>query len=208
MYVVAVVVVQFYGDYMGLDCLEEDGQQQQHITGIDSCFVDCNNDATAYDSSSVMDTAQCCYHQMPFLHMLQEKTALFVELESHPETRHQQQPQPQTNSFQLLLRLQEEQLLLNRQPPHPLPHAKISSLEIDSCVTADVAGVEKVKVEGEEKKKRKRCRSSSTAKKAEEAESQRMSHIAVERNRRRVMNDHLAALRSLMPPSYIQRVSL
>nr|BAV59626.1 bHLH transcription factor [Potamogeton wrightii] len=32
-----------------------------------------------------------------------------------------------------------------------------------------------------------------------------MSHIAVERNRRRLMNEHLAALRSLMPPSYIQR---
>lgn len=40
----------------------------------------------------------------------------------------------------------------------------------------------------------------------EEMESQRMTHIAVERNRRRQMNDYLALLRSLMPPSYSQRV--
>ncbi|KAL8472182.1 hypothetical protein ACS0TY_029409 [Phlomoides rotata] len=39
----------------------------------------------------------------------------------------------------------------------------------------------------------------------EEMENQRMTHIAVERNRRRQMNDYLAVLRSLMPPSYSQR---
>ncbi|GFP90856.1 transcription factor bhlh96 [Phtheirospermum japonicum] len=39
----------------------------------------------------------------------------------------------------------------------------------------------------------------------EEMENQRMTHIAVERNRRRQMNDYLAVLRSLMPPSYAQR---
>ncbi|VAI33279.1 unnamed protein product [Triticum turgidum subsp. durum] len=32
-----------------------------------------------------------------------------------------------------------------------------------------------------------------------------MTHIAVERNRRKQMNEYLAALRSLMPPSYAQR---
>ena len=51
---------------------------------------------------------------------------------------------------------------------------------------------------------RKRKRRS---KNSEEVESQRMTHIAVERNRRKQMNDHLAALRSLMPTSYIQRVT-
>jgi hypothetical protein len=40
----------------------------------------------------------------------------------------------------------------------------------------------------------------------EEAESQRMTHIAVERNRRRQMNEYLAVLRSIMPTSYVQRV--
>lgn len=39
-----------------------------------------------------------------------------------------------------------------------------------------------------------------------EVESQRMTHIAVERNRRKQMNEHLAALRALMPGSYVQKV--
>ncbi|PON63742.1 Basic helix-loop-helix transcription factor [Parasponia andersonii] len=50
--------------------------------------------------------------------------------------------------------------------------------------------------------KRKRPR---TAKTSEEVESQRMTHIAVERNRRKQMNEHLRVLRSLMPGSYVQR---
>lgn len=53
------------------------------------------------------------------------------------------------------------------------------------------------------RKKRRRAR---TCKNKEDAESQRMTHIAVERNRRRQMNEYLAVLRSLMPDSYIQRV--
>jgi hypothetical protein len=52
-------------------------------------------------------------------------------------------------------------------------------------------------------KKRKRPRSVKTS---EEVESQRMTHIAVERNRRKQMNEHLRVLRSLMPGSYVQRV--
>ena len=40
----------------------------------------------------------------------------------------------------------------------------------------------------------------------EEIENQRMTHIAVERNRRKQMNEYLSVLRSLMPDSYIQRV--
>lgn len=56
-----------------------------------------------------------------------------------------------------------------------------------------------------EKRKRKRTR---PTKNKEDVENQRMTHIAVERNRRRQMNDHLSVLRSLMPPSYIQRVCI
>ncbi|KAK4266485.1 hypothetical protein QN277_027397 [Acacia crassicarpa] len=52
------------------------------------------------------------------------------------------------------------------------------------------------------KSKRKRPR---TIKTSEEVESQRMTHIAVERNRRKQMNEHLRVLRSLMPGSYVQR---
>lgn len=57
-------------------------------------------------------------------------------------------------------------------------------------------------VSTKEKRKRKRAK---LTKNKEEVESQRMTHIAVERNRRRQMNEHLNALRSIMPSSYIQR---
>ncbi|XAR62583.1 hypothetical protein NMG60_11017402 [Bertholletia excelsa] len=57
-------------------------------------------------------------------------------------------------------------------------------------------------VDSEGKNKRKRAR---TLKTSEEVESQRMIHIAVERNRRKQMNEHLRVLRSLMPGSYVQR---
>ncbi|RWV77460.1 hypothetical protein GW17_00061706, partial [Ensete ventricosum] len=50
--------------------------------------------------------------------------------------------------------------------------------------------------------RRKRARGWKTS---EEVESQRMAHIAVERNRRRQMNEHLRVLRSLMPISYAKR---
>ncbi|XVF64841.1 hypothetical protein PTKIN_Ptkin09bG0198900 [Pterospermum kingtungense] len=52
------------------------------------------------------------------------------------------------------------------------------------------------------RRKRRRTKSS---KNKEELENQRMTHITVERNRRKQMNEYLAVLRSLMPPSYVQR---
>ncbi|KAJ8568226.1 hypothetical protein K7X08_020948 [Anisodus acutangulus] len=53
--------------------------------------------------------------------------------------------------------------------------------------------------------RKKRRRRPKICKNKEEAENQRMTHIAVERNRRKQMNEHLAVLRSLMPESYVQR---
>lgn len=53
--------------------------------------------------------------------------------------------------------------------------------------------------------KKKRRRKPRVCKNREEAETQRMTHIAVERNRRKLMNGYLAVLRSLMPESYVQR---
>ncbi|KAG5244871.1 transcription factor bHLH [Salix suchowensis] len=50
--------------------------------------------------------------------------------------------------------------------------------------------------------KRRRSRSK---KNKEEIENQRMTHIAVERNRRKQMNEYLSVLRALMPESYVQR---
>ncbi|OEL14874.1 hypothetical protein BAE44_0024108 [Dichanthelium oligosanthes] len=52
---------------------------------------------------------------------------------------------------------------------------------------------------------RRRRRRPKAVKNTEEMESQRRNHIAVERNRRRQMNEYLAVLRSVMPPSYAQR---
>ncbi|XP_068643137.1 transcription factor bHLH96-like [Aristolochia californica] len=57
-------------------------------------------------------------------------------------------------------------------------------------------------VAGTGRRKRRRTR---TCKNKEEVENQRMTHIAVERNRRKQMNEYLAVLRSLMPASYVQR---
>ena len=56
---------------------------------------------------------------------------------------------------------------------------------------------------GGRRKRRRRI-----SKNKEEVEQQRMTHIAVERNRRKQMNDYLAVIRSLMPPSYSQRVCM
>ncbi|KAJ1272537.1 hypothetical protein BS78_06G209500 [Paspalum vaginatum] len=53
--------------------------------------------------------------------------------------------------------------------------------------------------------RRKRRRRQRSVRNAEDAETQRMTHIAVERNRRRQMNEYLALLRSLMPDSYVHR---
>ncbi|XP_023533679.1 transcription factor bHLH71-like [Cucurbita pepo subsp. pepo] len=53
--------------------------------------------------------------------------------------------------------------------------------------------------------KKKRKRKPKACKNKEEAETQRMTHIAVERNRRKLMSEHLSVLRSLMPESYVQR---
>ncbi|WOK94331.1 hypothetical protein Cni_G03033 [Canna indica] len=53
--------------------------------------------------------------------------------------------------------------------------------------------------------RRKRRRRGKSFKNEEEVESQRMTHITVERNRRKQMNDYLAVLQSLIPPSFLQR---
>ncbi|PNT64756.1 hypothetical protein BRADI_4g32650v3 [Brachypodium distachyon] len=67
-------------------------------------------------------------------------------------------------------------------------------------VNADGAAPVTAAASGRRKRRRTRA-----AKNWEEVESQRMTHIAVERNRRKQMNDYLATLRSLMPPSFSQR---
>lgn len=55
---------------------------------------------------------------------------------------------------------------------------------------------------------RRKRRRTKSAKNEEELENQRMTHIAVERNRRRQMNYYLTVLRSMMPASHVQRVQV
>lgn len=52
---------------------------------------------------------------------------------------------------------------------------------------------------------RRKRRRTKSCKNKEEVENQRITHIVVERNRRKQMNDYLSVLRSLMPASYVQR---
>ncbi|CAN6296765.1 unnamed protein product [Urochloa humidicola] len=97
--------------------------------------------------------------------------------------------------------------------------ARAADLDLlESCVTQAAAAAAPgasaassapaTRVERRRKRPRPRARAAPPPvkrRKPEEAESQRMTHIAVERNRRRLMNDHLASLRSLIPSSYIPR---
>ncbi|KAK4267091.1 hypothetical protein QN277_023924 [Acacia crassicarpa] len=82
--------------------------------------------------------------------------------------------------------------------------------ELESCVTHDTAEMPSPPSPSPSPAKsgncrRKRKRTTRLIKSREDVENQRMTHIAVERNRRRQMNDHLTVLKSLMPPSYIQK---
>ncbi|XP_059630283.1 transcription factor bHLH94-like [Cornus florida] len=52
---------------------------------------------------------------------------------------------------------------------------------------------------------RRKRRRTKSCKNKEELENQRMTHITVERNRRKQMNEYLSVIRSLMPSSYVQR---
>ncbi|XP_042012108.1 transcription factor bHLH96-like [Salvia splendens] len=82
---------------------------------------------------------------------------------------------------------------------------------IDYNYTTDLGVEEKVNVDQQSAiarntpEGRPKRRRSKPSKNKEELETQRMTHIVVERNRHRQMNDYLAVLFSLMPPSYAQR---
>ena len=63
------------------------------------------------------------------------------------------------------------------------------------------------------KKKRKRLETEKEDEEEEDGEEeenkqQKMSHVTVERNRRKQMNEHLTVLRSLMPCFYVKRVKI
>ncbi|XP_074279609.1 transcription factor bHLH67-like [Silene latifolia] len=161
--------------------------------------------------------------KMPFLQMLQG-----AEAQQQNILPFMQEP----NYFQLLLRLQHQKMMINDYSshftsPNELENSvKSESLREQAQVSPQQCNSDKKaqastkrpqflktsasnNVEGVPvtvpKERRKRKRPVKPTKNQEEVETQRRTHIAVERNRRRQMNDHLNALRSLMPPSYVQR---
>ncbi|MED6158109.1 hypothetical protein PIB30_029677 [Stylosanthes scabra] len=88
----------------------------------------------------------------------------------------------------------------NDQWDHHSHYSSTSSPDCAATTTVDQPSFPATTTTGRRKRRRTK-----TTKNKEEIENQRMTHIAVERNRRKQMNDYLAVLRSLMPPSYVQR---
>ncbi|KAK9292839.1 hypothetical protein L1049_020819 [Liquidambar formosana] len=96
-------------------------------------------------------------------------------------------------------------------PPSMVPHLNewchhpISSSEADIASGSSIHGELPPLGTSTTTSVRPKRRRSKSRKNKEEIEYQRMTHIAVERNRRKQMNDYLSVLRSLMPDSYVQR---
>ncbi|KAI8530441.1 hypothetical protein RHMOL_Rhmol11G0058600 [Rhododendron molle] len=92
------------------------------------------------------------------------------------------------------------------KPPQLCGASVINSSRMQRCPPVGPEAVGKRRnpsMQGQKKRRRRQ----NVCKKKEEAETQRMTHIAVERNRRNLMNEHLAVLRFLMPESYVQRIT-
>ena len=127
-----------------------------------------------------------------------------------------QQAAPSSSQMPFLALLQGAGVVVEDGRKRNAALARAADLDLlESCVTQAAAGdpvafPPETRAERRRKRPRPRTRAApppEKRRKPEEAESQRMTHIAVERNRRRLMNDHLASLRSLIPSSYIPRVS-
>lgn len=81
---------------------------------------------------------------------------------------------------------------------------------VNSCYQEEKGAIAETETELETSPKSKRHKINAANISSDEAipdGQQRMSHITVERNRRKQMNEHLSVLRSLMPCFYVKRVS-
>lgn len=219
--------LQFFGEHLDLQCL----QQGFTTTTTDSLRFGEAEEEEAHTLSSIPTLED----RMPFLQMLQSvdsppppyfplkepsfQALLRLQHFKKPwECNKTYMPEMETQ----LLKLLEFESCVTTTNHHDMVelHSPVKSEVKDFhqtlSVSAAAGGLEdqennypnsaenlKSPPASRERKKRKRTR---PTKNKEEVESQRMTHIAVERNRRRQMNDHLNVLRSLMPPSYIQRV--
>lgn len=166
-------------------CLPEGGERDSHTSmALDAAAVFPQDYPFGYASSSLWP---------------------FHDDFNHPkyqEDHHQQQQgflnfldnQSETNNYDLGDYWQQTHVC--SPSSSVLPHTGVPSNSDTICNTLAPSS-------SEARPKRRRAR---TRKNQEEIENQRMTHIAVERNRRKQMNEYLSVLRSLMPDSYVQRV--
>ncbi|THU56613.1 hypothetical protein C4D60_Mb11t19090 [Musa balbisiana] len=199
--------------------------------GLSSKCVEPGTATASFSDHLKMSCGSLSSHQTPVLRLLQGAMQAGEEMVEEEVQLHLQQYQhrrfftsyPQETNFQLLRRMQSQCHFRQLRMAEMDRSCAVEQLE--SCVThvsesetrgivhredpataAATGPMRSLAAAGSnERRNRKRQRPASASKSAEEAESQRMTHIAVERNRRHLMNVHLATLRALMPPSFVQR---
>ncbi|OIW21841.1 hypothetical protein TanjilG_12950 [Lupinus angustifolius] len=91
-------------------------------------------------------------------------------------------------------------VLQNTKEHWDYSHSSPEACTVDQSLTAPISSLETTTVTTATGRRKRR-----RTKNKEEIENQRMTHIAVERNRRKQMNEYLTVLRTLMPSSYVQR---
>ncbi|XP_050381833.1 transcription factor bHLH94-like [Argentina anserina] len=126
------------------------------------------------------------------------------------ENHHHQQQLLQEASFDFLGNQTDHHFASYCSTPSMVPHfdeLQLSNPNPDGLTDFDQSQFQCPSAEdtGQTTTARPKRRRAKSKKNREEIENQRMTHIAVERNRRKQMNEYLSALRSIMPDSYVQR---
>nr|WIE96102.1 basic helix-loop-helix transcription factor [Loropetalum chinense var. rubrum] len=108
---------------------------------------------------------------------------------------------------QTLHKYVEEACLMNTscQSSPSSKNANVNSSSPEPCIGHGLLAPAITPAMTSGRRKRRRTKS---VKNKEDVENQRMTHITVERNRRKQMNDYLSVLRSLMPASYGDQASI
>lgn len=132
--------------------------------------------------------------EMPFLKLLQSALQEVTPSTCASPIQHDLDFQNCHSNSDVIPKIEQMDSCITHEAPAVLPQPAI-------CSTSGGA------VAMPRSRRRKRPRSS-PSKKPEEAECQRRTHITVERNRRRLMNEHFATLKSLIPSYLVQRVRL
>lgn len=181
----------FYGEYSETGCSEQEFTSLGFEESEEVCFL----------TSSLED-------RIPFLQMLQSvESQSFKDKEPNFQSllklQHLNKPWEEgVSKIQELVELFSSPINSETKDQKRPPNSEGMSSESNRNQGLCRTQMEKAPPVTKERRKRKR---SKPTKNKEEVESQRMTHIAVERNRRRQMNDHLNVIKSLIPTSYIQR---